>query len=100
MEINLENRFIKKFMSYINHYDHEKYWKRRQLVVDPKSKIPNILRLYYLYYIKKVDSFWKCSFGTSCKTGSQFATPPVLWHGLNGIIIGYNVKVGCNCIVC
>lgn len=100
IKISSQNYLVQKFMSWINHYDHEKYWKRRQLVVDPYSDISNIKRLYYLYYIKKVDSFWLCTFGTSYKEGSRFITPPTLWHGPNGIIIGYNVSVGKNCIIC
>lgn len=37
MKISSQNRLVQKFMSWINHYDHEKYWKRRQLVVDPNQ---------------------------------------------------------------
>ena len=29
-----------------------------------------------------------------------FDTPPTLWHGSNGIILGYNVSIGKNCIIC
>lgn len=87
-------------MSFINHYDHDKYWKRRECVVNPNIKVCKFKRLYFLYYIKKVDSYWHCSFGTNYMTGSQFVTPPTLWHGPNGIIMGYNVSVGRNCIIC
>lgn len=87
-------------MSYINHYDHEKYWRRREAVVNPDIKISRLKRLYYLYYIKKVDSYWHCTFGTNYLMGSKFKTPPTLWHGPNGIICGYNITVGENCIIC
>lgn len=26
--------------------------------------------------------------------------PPILWHGPNGIIIGYDAKIGRDCIIC
>lgn len=47
-----ENRFGKKILSYIQHYDHNKYWRRRHYVVTP-SKGNLLLKLYYLYWIKK-----------------------------------------------
>lgn len=47
------NRIGKWLLGILQHYNHEKYWKRRALVVDPNSKTPLILKLYYLYYIKK-----------------------------------------------
>ena len=100
MAINTESRFIQKFMSFINHYDHEKYWKRREVVVNPDIPASRIKRLYYLFYIKKVDSYWHCTFGTNYLEGSKFITPPILWHGPNGIIMGYNVSVGRDCIIC
>lgn len=100
MAIDTENKFVKKIMSYINHYDHDKYWRRRECVVNPNIKVSKIKRLYYLYYIKKVDSYWHCTFGTNYLSGSKFMTPPILYHGPNGIIMGYNVTVGKNCVIC
>lgn len=75
MSINSENKIIKKIISYINHYDHDKYWRRREIVVNPKIKASRLKRLYCLYYIKKVDSYWHCTFGTNLLTGSVFAPP-------------------------
>lgn len=49
MAINTENRIVKKVMSLINHYDHEKYWRRREVVVNPNIKASKIKRLYYLF---------------------------------------------------
>lgn len=81
MSINTENKFVKKIMSYINHYDHEKYWTRREVVVNSNIKASILRRLYYLFYIKKVDSYWHCTFGTNYLSGSEFSTPPhfVAW---------------------
>lgn len=87
-------------MSFINHYDHDKYWRRREVVVNSEIKVSKFKRLYFLFYIKKVDSYWHCTFGTNYLSGSKFITPPTLWHGPNGIIMGYNVSVGENCIIC
>lgn len=99
MNISENNKFIKFLMTLITKYDHAKYWRRRSYVIDP-NKTNVFLKIWYLLYIKKVDSYWHCTFGTGYNCGSIFAMPPTLWHGPNGIIMGYNVKVGRNVIIC
>lgn len=83
----------------IKGYNHKKYWKRRSIVIDPKSKKNKILKLYYLWWIKRIDAKFCCSFGTNYNSGSIFETPPILPHGPYGIICGHNWKVGKNCIL-
>lgn len=95
-----KSKIGKKIMGVIQHYDHEKYWRRRQQVVDPNSKCGLIKKLYYLLYIKRCDSWNNCSFGTNINSGAEFATPPILWHGPNGIIVGADAKIGKDCIIC
>lgn len=91
---------ISKFvLSWINGYNHDKYWRRRSEVVNPNSKVLLIIRLYYLYYIKRVDAKHHCSFGTGLGSGSSFATPPDLPHGPNGIIVGHDCIIGSGCII-
>ncbi len=90
------SRFV---LSLIKGYDHEKYWRRRAIVIDPYSKMPLFIRLYYLYYIKRKDARLHCSFGTGLGYGAQFATPPYLPHGPHGIIVGHDAKVGVGCII-
>ena len=80
-------------------YNHRKYWKRRSDVVNPHSKKPWLLRLYYLWWIKRIDAKHHCSFGTNLNAGASFSSPPFLPHGPNGIICGHDVKVGANCII-
>ena len=100
MKINPENKYVDLFMSFITHYNHKKYWRRREVVVNPNSRASIFLKLFYLLYIKRVDARWHCTFGTSLNGGSTFASPPTLWHGPNGIIFGYNAKIGKNCTIC
>lgn len=89
------NRPLLKFLrGLIQKYNHEKYWKRRCYVVNEKGNI--ILKLYYLYTIKKTDAFHNCSFGTNISSGAKFKTPPSLLHGPNGIIIGHDLTIGSN----
>lgn len=99
MDISENNRFVIFFMTIITRYNHDKYWKRRDYVTNPEKK--NVLKkLWYLLYIKRVDSYWHCTFGTGYNQGSKFSTPPTLWHGPNGIIMGYNAVIGRNVIIC
>ena len=97
--MNLEKFYIKVFRYRIQHYNPDKYWKRRALVIDPKAKIPLWLKYYYLYYIKRCDAYNNASFATYINEGTQFAEPPVLLHGLNGIIVGKETIVGKNCVI-
>lgn len=89
-------RISKWMMSVFSGYNHEKYWRRRSLVVNPHAKVNPIVKMYYLLYIKRVDYRFLCSFGTSYNAGSQFVTPPRLPHGPNGIIVGHDAKIGAN----
>lgn len=86
-------------MGLVKGYNHEKYWRRRSKVIDPKSKTPLVVKLYYLFYIKRKDAKLHCSFGTGLNYGAQFDTPPFLPHGPHGIIVGMDVKVGSGCII-
>lgn len=83
-------------MSIIKGYDHARYWRRRAVVVDPRDKTPLLVKLWYLYSIKRVDARHCCSFGTNLHAGAIFATPPKLPHGPVGIFVGHDVRVGAN----
>lgn len=67
--------------------------------MDSDNKTPKFLKLYYLIWIKRIDARHHCSFGTNLNSGSEFATPPLLPHGPNGIICGHDVKVGADCTI-
>ena len=91
-----ESRFGKWVMSIIQGYDHDRYWRRRAVVVDPVDGTPVLLKLWYLYIIKRVDARHGCSFGTNFHAGATFATPPRLPHGPAGIFVGHDVRIGAN----
>ena len=82
----------------VQKYNHNKYWKWRQIVVNPDqgTKIGKVLKLYY---IKRADAFSNASMGTHMGYGAQFASPPNLPHGLYGIIISHNAVIGYNCTI-
>ena len=77
-------------------YNHEEYWHRREIVVDP-ARGSLLSKLFCLYYIKRVDARHHCSFGTNIIIGNRYKTPPNFPHGPNGIIVAPYVQVGENC---
>jgi serine O-acetyltransferase len=83
-------------LCYIQKYNHEKYWCRRNIVINPKNNTNILIKLYYLNYIKKVDAYHNCSFGTNLNSGTIFDSPPHLPHGPKGIIIGHDLHIGRN----
>ncbi len=91
--------FYAFILGLVQHYNHKKYWKMRQEVVNPKSKKNKLIRLWYLYRIKRSDAFGNASMGTNLNSGAKFATPPNLPHHLNGIIISHYAKIGKNCTI-
>lgn len=84
--------------SKVQRYDEDKYWRYRQIVIDP-SKGSKLGDLWRLYYIKRADAFNGASMGTHRGFGARFATPPRLPHGLNGIIVSHNAVIGKNCTI-
>lgn len=95
-----ENSIQKKgiaelILNRIQHFDYAYYFKIRERVVNPKFR-NYLLKLYYLYRIKKMDAYNNASLGTNLNSGASFLSPPRLPHGLNGIIIGHDVTIGQN----
>lgn len=48
-----DSKLGRKIMGIIQHYNHDKYWKRRNILINPQNKAGFLTKLYYLYYIKK-----------------------------------------------
>lgn len=94
---NLEIFFLGKMQSRIQHYNHKKYWNYRKIVIDKSNKTSKVLKIYYLYKIKKMDAYNNASLGTHLNYGAIFETVPNLPHGIRGIFISHNAKIGKNC---
>lgn len=99
MRIDETNPFVMLFVNHIKHYNHTKYWKRRAEVINFNSKVPKLIRLFWLYQIKRTDAFNNAFMGTGFGVGAAFAEPPILPHFLNGIIVSYGAKIGKNCTI-
>lgn len=98
MKTNVSSKLALSLNAHLHHYNPEKYWKRRSVVVSKKRGLINkLIQFYCLYYIKKCDAFNCASMGTDLGQGAQFTSDPHLPHGLNGIIISRFAKIGKNC---
>lgn len=71
----------------------------RAEVINPDSSAPKLVRLFWLYKIKRMDAFANDSMGTGFGWGAKFDSPPNLVHYLNGIIISYRAHIGKNCTI-
>ena len=69
MRIDEHNPIVMFFISRIKHYNHKKYWSRRSEVINPNSKVPKLIRLIWLYQLKRSDAFNNASMGTGCGGG-------------------------------
>lgn len=90
---------LNKMMNFTQHYNHSKYWKMRKIVIDKDNKKPILIKLLYLYRIKKSDAFNNASMGTHLNFGAVFLSPPHLPHHLNGIIVSHKAIIGRNCTI-
>lgn len=97
MPIDFNSKFVRFILNIIQQYNHDKYWRRRAMTVDPNCRTGKLKKLYYLLYIKYIDARHNASFGTNLNTGAVFSTPPILPHGPNGIVVGHDCKIGANC---
>lgn len=93
--VDRNNFVVSLVMHHIQHYNPEKYWKMREIVISPsKNRIHKILQMVYLFRIKRMDAFNGASMGTDIGFGAYFETPPHLQHGLNGIIVSHYAHIG------
>ncbi|MCM3600624.1 serine acetyltransferase [Robertmurraya korlensis] len=95
----MSNPIVNFLLDSVRHYNHKKYWKKREEVINPASKIPKFIRFIYMLQIKRMDTYHCSSMGTAFGYGTKFNSFPNLPHGLNGIIISHYAKIGTNCTI-
>lgn len=92
--INYHSPFVQLFACLFGHFNASKYFKRRAIVTDPNDRAPLLLKYYFLFWIKRKDAKYGCSFGTNLHIGNRFASAPYLPHGPYGIVVGHDVELG------
>ena len=96
---NIELSRLELFLrSKIQHYNEQKYWKYRNKVLHYNGK-HKIINLFRLFYLKKSDAFNNASTGIHLGYGAIFSSIPSLPHGLYGIVVSHNARVGSNCTI-
>lgn len=90
--VNRKNKLVAYVMHHIQHYNPDKYWKMRNIVISSTGS--KIKKYFYLFRIKRMDAFNNASMGTDIGFGAYFETPPHLQHGLNGIIVSHYAHIG------
>ncbi len=93
------SRAERMMREWVQHYSEKKYWSRREKATNPACRLPKLLRLLCLFYVKRCDAFNNASTGAHLGYGARFAGIPVLPHGLYGIIISHHASIGKNCTI-
>ena len=94
-----QNRLTYAIYSFLFGYNERRYWKLRQLVVDPSAKVSKSRKLLWLIYLKRAEAKNACSLGTALNAGAVFASIPELPHGITGIFVSHGAKIGKNCLI-
>lgn len=89
------DKLKKLIINHANSFNYEKYWTRHDRVFNPK--IPKMLKLYYLYWLRRMDIKHSAHIYRILDGKNNFASWPVLGHGLNGIVIAGGAQIGKNC---
>ena len=95
----MSSKIIKAYQYKIQHFNPDKYWSRREKVINPKYRKIKLRKLFYLRYLKKCETFNCAYICTNINGGAVFKSRPNLPHGLNGIVVGNNVIIGKNCTI-
>lgn len=90
-------KVLKQVIGKTQHYNHEQYWKMRSHIVNKKGNL--LYRVICLYLIKRMDAFIGASFGTHIEKSAIFESVPNLPHGIRGIFISHNAKIGKNATI-
>ena len=82
--------------SWVTRYNHDKFWKMYMCCQSGEAK--GWLRILYIYRLKRISSLHNCdlmiTLRRDCPFGAQFDSIPFLPHGLNGIVISRNARIG------
>lgn len=82
--------------AHVVRYNHEKFWRR--YLACQEHKVSGIKRIYYIYYLKRVMSKHCCDLMIALTGredfGAYFETQPFLPHGLNGIVVSNQARIG------
>lgn len=76
-------------------FNPDKYWKRRLYIQNSNG----FLALYYIAWLKKYELRSNCTTGVQFSNKKLFSSTVNMPHGLNGIVISPNAKIGHSCVI-
>jgi serine O-acetyltransferase len=86
----------------VTNFNYNKYWERRFALSN--KKVNKLIKLYYQYYLKRIDAkngadiAWRFDYDGKILS-NNFAEPPILGHGIKGIVIAGGTKLGRNVFI-
>ncbi len=85
-----------KFMFHATRrYNHKKYWAMRYYIMEKSGGcFTTLIKIWYLYRIKRMDAFNNASFGTHLSKSAAFGSIPHLPHGIRGIFVSHDAVIG------
>ena len=92
-------RIILRMRCHVQHFNLEKFFRMRMKVISESGGGGKLYRLFLLYRIKRMDAFNNASLGTHLGYGATFKGIPNFPHGIYGIVISHNAKIGENCTI-
>ena len=99
MKFNRTGAIGKVFFTAIAHYDYDKYWKMRDIVVENTPKKNILVRMFCLLKVKRMEALNAASYGTALGAGAHFKSHPIMPHGLTGSFISHTAVIGENCTI-
>lgn len=92
----LLNRISQRVYKHLTGFYPEKYWRYAKRLCNSSG---GGIRYFWLYKLKKMDTKNGASFGWNLSGEPRFDSIPNLPHGLHGIFINPNVRIGKNAII-
>ena len=78
-------------------YNYNKYWTRRHALFNPK--VSKLKKIIYNRYINKTNMKFGASITHNWSDHDNFLTPPILGHGIMGIIMNSDAIIGHNVFI-
>lgn len=82
----------------VSGYHEGKYWRMRFALYN--SGLPKLLRYWYFYRLRRIESKNHAVMGTQPDGGARFGAKPVLPHGIFDIAITAYATLGKNVTIC
>lgn len=93
------NKILKEYICEVfrGDFNYNRYFVYRHALFNPK--LNKIKRTYYNWYINHVNNKFGASITHTVSRPDNFKTPPILPHGILGVVMSSDAIIGKNCII-